>query len=255
MSNPAFIAFSGGVESTTLCLLFGHKANAIFADTGDEHAEMYERLGQVEGVLRLIHPEFRIIKVSAKEKLRDYILRRHVFPNPVMRFCTRIFKIDPINNYLANYAPCTLMIGLNADERDRTGALPIPGVSFEYPLQDLNLTRTKCIALLKQYDLEPRLPVYMRRGGCTFCFYKSRKEYAAIAHLNPNLAAELADFEDEVNANNQQRAKPWAIVKDIPEGLRAFFKNEQATSLFKPEDMYGLRQDVAESPCGVFCHR
>jgi Phosphoadenosine phosphosulfate reductase family len=249
-----FIAFSGGVESTTLCLLFGGKADAIFADTGDEHAEMYERLGQVESVLQLIYPSFRIIKVSAGEALHDYIRRRHVFPNPVMRFCTRIFKIEPINAYLKEYAPCKLMIGLNADERTRTGALPIEGVSVEYPLQDLDLSRAKCLALLRHYGLEPRFPVYMRRGGCTFCFYKSRKEYAAIAHLNPVLAEQLADFEDQVNESGQ-RQKPWAIVKEIPEGLRSFFQNEVATSLFTPEEIYGLRPEVAEMPCGVFCHR
>jgi phosphoadenosine phosphosulfate reductase family protein len=249
-----FIAFSGGVESTTLCLLFGGQANAIFADTGDEHAEMYERLGQVEGVLRTIYPKFRIIKVSAGEALHDYIRRKHVAPSPTMRFCTRLFKIAPINAYLQQETPCKLMIGLNADEVDRTGALPIEGVSFEYPLQDLNLTRKKCVDLLKEYNLEPRLPVYMRRGGCTFCFYKSRKEYAAIVHLDPKLANELADFEDEINTGDF-RKKRWALVKEIPEGFRAFFENERCSSLFSPEEMYAQQPNVAETPCGVFCHR
>ena len=248
-----FIAFSGGVESTTLCLLFGHKADAIFADTGDEHREMYERLKYAELALKAIHPSFRIIRVKAGESLHDYIKRKRVFPSPVLRFCTRMFKIEPINAYLKTYAPCKLMIGLNADETERTGAYPIQGVTFEYPLQDLSLTRQKCIALLRQYNLEPRLPVYMRRGGCTFCFYKSRKEYAAIAHLDPALANELADFEDAINSD--QYGKPWKIVKDIPEGFRAFFEQERSTSLFKPEEMYAQQPNISESPCGVFCHR
>src|SRR5260370_36466693 len=250
-----FIAFSGGVESTTLCLLFGGKADAILADTGDEHAEMYERLGQVEGILRILYPSFRIIKVSAGEALHDYIRRTRVFPSPMMRFCTRIFKIEPINDYLEAYAPCKLIIGLNADETERPGAYPIEGVTFEYPLQDLGLSRKKCVALLHEYRLEPRLPVYMRRGGCTFCFYKSRKEYAAIAHLDSKLADELADFEDEVNAGGEKRQKPWTIREDIPEGLRAFFDNERRTSLFKAGEMYGLEPTMGESPCSVFCNR
>jgi hypothetical protein len=251
--SKTFIAFSGGVESTTLCLLFGGKADAIFADTGDEHAEMYERISQVEGILRRIHPRFRIIKVSAAEALHDYVRRMRVFPNSVMRFCTRIFKIEPINGYLKSQLPCTLMIGLNAEETERTGAYPFEGVSFEYPLQDLGLTRAKCIAALKEYDLEPRLPVYMRRGGCTFCFYKSRKEYAAIAHLDPELAHQLADLEDSVNEDRY--GKRWTIVKEIPEGFRAFFDTERRTSLFKADEMYAQQPNVTESPCGVFCHR
>jgi hypothetical protein len=248
-----FIAFSGGVESTTLCLLFGHKADAIFADTGDEHREMYNRIDYVENTLKSIHPAFRIIRVNAGEALHDYIKRKRVFPGPVMRFCTRIFKIEPINDYLKTYAPAKLMIGLNADELDRTGAYPIDGIAFEYPLQDLSLNRDACVALLRKYDLEPRLPVYMRRGGCKFCFYKSRKEYAAIAHLDPALSEELAEFEDSINGDRY--GKDWTMVKDIPEGFRSFFEQERSASLFEPEEMYAQQPNVSESPCGVFCHR
>ena len=248
-----FIAFSGGVESTTLCLLFGGKAVPIFADTGDEHQEMYQRLEHVQNVLKKLYPSFELVRLSAGEALHDYIQRFRVFPSPTMRFCTRIFKIQPINDYLARFAPAKLMIGLNADETDRTGPYPIQDISFEYPLQDLNLSRAKCLALLQEYDLQPRLPVYMRRGGCKFCFYKSRKEYAAIAHLNPELAAQLADFEDQVNASHSHGSF-WTIREDIPEGLRTFFANEQ-NSLFSAQQMYGFQPQSSESPCGVFCHR
>jgi hypothetical protein len=250
----SFIAFSGGVESTTLCLLFGRQADAIFADTGDEHQEMYERIEQVERILKVMYPNFQIIRVSAKEKLHDYIRRARVFPSPMMRFCTRDFKIRPMNAYLKNHAPCKLMIGLNADETDRS-VVPAEGITFEYPLQDLGMTRQRCVMILREYDLEPRLPVYMRRGGCEFCFYKSRKEYAAIAHLNPELAKKLADFEDEVTATQLDRKTPWTMVQEIPEGFRAFFDNEQRTSLFNAEEMYAQQPNVSESPCGVFCHR
>jgi hypothetical protein len=248
-----FIAFSGGVESTTLCLLFGAKARAIFADTGDEHQEMYERIDQVGSVLKKIYPSFEIIRVTAGEALHDYIRRKRIFPGPMMRFCTRIFKIEPINAFLSKESPCRLMIGLNAEETDRTGAYPMEGIEYEYPLQDLGLSRANCIELLKEYGLEPRLPVYMRRGGCEFCFYKSRKEYAAIAHLNPELAEKLADFEDSINRDRY--GEDWAMVKEISEGFRAFFDNERTTSLFNAEEMYGFQSEVSETPCGVFCHR
>ena len=215
---------------------------------------MYERLGHVEAILQSIHPRFRIIRVGAGEALHDYIRRKGVFPSPTMRFCTRLFKVEPINAYLQNHLPCALMIGMNAEETDRVGALPLEGVRFEYPLQDLRLTRQSCIRLLREYDLEPRLPVYMRRGGCKFCFYKSRKEYAAIAHLDKPLAAELADFEDEINDGSARKHR-WAIVKEIPEGLRKFFAEEQSSNLFSAEEMYRFEPATAESPCGVFCHR
>jgi len=43
-----FISFSGGVESTTMCVLYGKGATAIWCDTGAEHKEMYERIDYCE---------------------------------------------------------------------------------------------------------------------------------------------------------------------------------------------------------------
>jgi hypothetical protein len=45
-----FIAFSGGVESTTMSLMFGHDAQPIFADTGFEHEETW-RMREYIGIL------------------------------------------------------------------------------------------------------------------------------------------------------------------------------------------------------------
>jgi len=59
-----FISFSGGVESTTMCILYGADAKAIWADTGAEHELMYERINTVEAKIKEIHPNFEIIKVK-----------------------------------------------------------------------------------------------------------------------------------------------------------------------------------------------
>ena len=50
--SKRFISFSGGVESTTMCILFGKGAKAIWCDTGAEHEEMYERIDFVEAKLK-----------------------------------------------------------------------------------------------------------------------------------------------------------------------------------------------------------
>ncbi len=36
------LSFSGGVESRTMAILFGNKADAIFSDTGSEHEVLYQ---------------------------------------------------------------------------------------------------------------------------------------------------------------------------------------------------------------------
>jgi len=60
-----YISFSGGVESTTMCVLFGNKADAIFADTGFEHKEIYDRIDLVESWVKDFHrKDFKIHRIK-----------------------------------------------------------------------------------------------------------------------------------------------------------------------------------------------
>lgn len=264
-SGSTFIAFSGGVESTTMALLFGRKAQCVFTDTGAEHDEMYRRLDDVEQKLKEIHgDEFSVLRIKAEkcdgkpiDNLTDYIRHAGVFPNQLMRFCTKYFKIAPYNAFLRDKTPCSLMVGLNSDEIEkREGNHGLEGVTVEYPLVDLKLNRKKCVAMLEAYDLQPKLPVYMRRGGCKYCPYKSRKEYAAMVHLSPAEMEEIARLEEEVNTGPKNtRGKFWAAAMAVPEGFRAFMEAEKSQSLLSVEEMYGQQPGTIETPCGLFCHR
>jgi 3'-phosphoadenosine 5'-phosphosulfate sulfotransferase (PAPS reductase)/FAD synthetase len=63
-----FISFSGGVESTTMCILFGNKADGIFSDTGFEHKEIYDRINLIEKWCKEFHrPDFKIHKIKNNE--------------------------------------------------------------------------------------------------------------------------------------------------------------------------------------------
>jgi hypothetical protein len=44
MKMKRFISFSAGVESTTMCVSYGHNADGVFSDTGFEHEEIYKRI-------------------------------------------------------------------------------------------------------------------------------------------------------------------------------------------------------------------
>lgn len=250
-----FISFSGGVESSTLTLIYGAVAKPIFADTGAEHEELYERLEKFEAKMKEIHgKDFEIIRVSREgETLKDYIKKEHFFPNHGARFCTRMFKIEPIDKFLAKQGECELMIGLNANEAsDRTGNYGLKqNVNYSYPLIDNGLSREACKILLKRVDLEPAFPPYMRRGGCDICFYKSKPEWKALILLNENKAWELAEFEESVQ---DKREKYFAINQDIGK-LSDFIEAVKAQGeLFDMRQTYPTYEDN-HSPCGAFCHR
>ena len=65
--GKSFISFSGGVEGTTMCILFGNKADAIFADTGFEHKLIYSQIDKVEKWCQSFHrSDFKIHRITSK---------------------------------------------------------------------------------------------------------------------------------------------------------------------------------------------
>lgn len=250
-----YISFSGGVESRTMALLYGNKADAIFSDTGSEHDELYKQLEEVEKTIREFHGnDFKIIKVKNDkyDSLESYIRESAYFPNFQARFCTRMFKIEPIDNYLKKYKDegVELMIGLNADEEEmRTGNHGLlPFVKYSYSLADNGITRAMCYQILDSIGIRPNFPAYMQRGGCKFCYYKSKKEYQAMAILNEKEFDEVAQLEEDIQ---DKRKEFFHIISSIP-NLKEF-KKQAKSILFKPEEIYPTVNNVTK--CGVFCNR
>lgn len=254
-----FISFSGGVESSTMCILYGNKADGIFADTNFEHKPIYERIAKVEKAVRNFHNnDFKIHIVKRDgESLPEYIESSKFYPSFQSRFCTRMFKIEPIDNFLKQYKKdgATLLIGLNADEigdgvnDPRTGNHGnLPFIKYSYPLADNGITRKMCIQILESVDLAPKFPPYMQRGGCIGCYYKSKKEFEALAILAADEFDQVAELEAIIQ---DKRDKFYHIVDSIP-NLKDFKRHAQSI-LFNPDEIYPVINNA--SKCGVFCNR
>lgn len=253
MTN-SFISFSGGVESTTMCVLFGREADAIFSDTGFEHDEIYKRIELVENWCKDFHrQDFKVHRIRNQEhgSLVDYIKESKFYPNHGRRFCTRMFKIEPIDDFLEQFKDdgVNLYIGLNADEIDqRTGNHGNKTfVKYRYPLAENGITRQMCEGILRKVNLLPEFPAYMKRGGCIGCYYKSRKEYEAMALLNPAEFNKVMELEEEI----QDRRKEFFSILEN-KSMRQI-KQDVSNMLFKPEEIYPVINTA--SKCGVFCNR
>lgn len=250
-----FISFSGGVESTTMCILYGKGATAIWCDTGAEHKEMYNRIDLVEQKLIDLHKgDFKLIRVKNEKYngLEDYAKHSKYLPSGQARYCTRMFKIEPIDNFLENQGECQLMIGFNVDEEGRTGNLELKSnVKYTYPLIDDGLTRDDCEDILRLHNLHPSFPVYMLRGGCRMCFFKSEKEYKALYHLNYDEFMEMVEFEEGMQ---DKRLKFYSIMGN-GKSLRQLAK-ECANEKSMFNDIESLYKSLKkETSCGAFCHR
>jgi len=256
-----FISFSGGVESTAMCVLYGANAKGIWADTGAEHQLMYDRVILVENEIKKIHPNFEIIKVKGTanhkgiqyDNLEDLAVAYKYMPSPVARYCTRMFKIEPIDFYLKNVGKCDLMIGLNLDEansRDGNWGLN-KNVNYLYPLVEDGYTRDDCEELLIDAGLHPNMPVYMLRGGCKFCPFKAKKEYKAMYHLNKKEFNEVMYFEEKIQ---DTRKKFYSIMGNGQSMRQLMAECDQEKELFFDIESY-YKSLKKETSCGAFCHR
>jgi len=242
-----FIAYSGGVESTTMLVLFGHNATPIFADTGWEHAALYAWLDRVQETTGIAISRIR----REGETLPEYIERAKYYPSDMARFCTRMFKIEPIDTYLKTRTPCELMIGLNYGEQGRTGNHGlVEGVKYTYPLIDLKLTRDACIEILKDRGLLPKFPSYMQRGGCVGCFFKRKSEYQRMALESPAEADSVAALEETI----QDERGEWFSVRRGIKSIRGLIEAERRQMRLGFDDEVEDEGGVPTS-CGVFCHR
>jgi 3'-phosphoadenosine 5'-phosphosulfate sulfotransferase (PAPS reductase)/FAD synthetase len=256
-----FISFSGGVESTTMCILFGKGATAIWCDTGAEHKKMYERIDFVEKKLKELHNgNFELIRIKPSvnikseltDNLLDAVLKWKFMPSPMMRYCTGKFKIEPIDKFLSQQGECELMIGLNADEQERQGNWGLKAnVKYTYPLQEKSLTRLDCEDILKIHNLHPNFPAYMLRGGCSMCFYKSEKEYKALYYLDRDEFNKMIEFE---KAYQDNRKKTYGIMsngKTLQE-----LANECKIEMFQDDILEAYKEYKKEGKsCGAFCRR
>lgn len=260
MSLKKFISFSGGVESTTMCVLYGKGATSIWVDTGAEHDEMYQRIDYVEQRLIELHGgDFNLVRLKGNvkhngethESLESLAISYKFMPSGQARYCTRFFKILPIDNYLKEQGECELLIGFNVDEEGRTGNLELQtNVTYKYPLIDDGLNRQECEEILQSHNLHPSFPAYMLRGGCRMCFFKSEKEYRAMYFLNRKEFDEVQAFEEQIQ---DKRAKFYSIMGN-GKSLRQLATECQQTLAFDFSELYADYKKDGKT-CGAFCRR
>lgn len=241
-----YIAFSGGVDSTALALM-KKDAIPVFTDTGWEFPELYEHINRFEKITGR-----RVIRIKDDESLPQYILRSKYLPGHGSRYCTRIFKIEPYNKFIRKNLPAKLSIGLRIDESDRIGnTTELDGLNINYPLRKHKKNRIDCLKICAKYELTPRYPLFMARGGCIGCFYKRKPEVTAIINLRPDLAKELNQLEKEVQ---DKRGKFALMFPNTGQSIQNMINQGE---LFTPEEIYqsAMQNEDVGVNCGLFCNR
>jgi len=158
-----------------------------------------------------------------------------------------------MNKYLSDKLPAELLIGLRADEpaEARPGNLSeIDGLTIRYPMRERGIKLADVLRICLEYDLLPRYPAYMARGGCIGCFYKRKAQVTAVVHLAPEETSELQRLEESVQ---DERGKFFYVFGNVGMSIADIKKQPL---LFSESDVF---QEVASDKlgvsCGLFCRR
>lgn len=273
-----YLSLGAGVQSsalyvmTTLGLHGCPKVDvAIFADTQDEPAYVYEQLNRLR-FWGLAHGGPRIDTVTAGHLSADVISRHNgarprtaAVPvwtrgddgreSPLRRQCTREYKIEPIERHVRTLfglkkrqrakgkVTATALIGISLDEATRMKPSRTPWVTNRYPLIDARLRRKDCLAIIEGVGL-PR----PAKSACVFCPFHDDAYWAWLKSEHP------AEFERAARIDVQFRdmsrsgvARPVFLHRSLQPLRLIDFAERRRLPLFESDQF----QNECEGMCGV----
>ena len=206
------VALSGGKDSTAMALALAEieprDYQYVCTPTGNELPEMLDHwlnLGRLLG--KPIKP------VTSGRSLAGLIQIQNCLPNFRMRWCTRMLKIEPFQRYLMEHLPCTVYVGIRADEA-RDGAdyrLPLL-VHQRFPLTEWGWGIADVLGYLKRRGV-----TVPERTDCANCFFQTLYEWWMLWYLHPDLFAEGESWEAATGHTLRSDARDtWpAALKDL----------------------------------------
>lgn len=210
------VPLSGGKDSSALALYLTREYpdvpfEFVTTDTGAELPETYEYFERLEHVLGR-----KITRITALEMLKvperqgrspfDVILYDHFsgfLPSPQSRWCTRMLKIHPFENFIGGDKAYSY-IAIRADE-NRQGYLnngkPVmvseqPNIVPVYPFKDHGVSIEDVRHMLDDSGLgAPEYYQWRSRSGCYFCFFQQIGEWQGLKEHHPDLFEKAKSYE------------------------------------------------------------
>jgi len=256
----------------------------IFNDTGLELPETYQWLDNIGKQL-----DINIIRIG--ESLLDIIWLQGILPSPKVRFCTRMSKIYPMENFLSS-GKSTVYFGLRYDERNRGGYHPSSRkiqITPKYPLIEnqidlegvYNIVPTKLLPphffwpklfnKVKEFlgplgeqlkeesltDFEKRVLFSWRsRPNCYNCFFMRYYEFVGLHEFHPELFVLAKELEDNVGGEGYT-IKTKSLVEIIQKA--DYYINRRAKEVAKvirnnaQKTMFENTDNLSDYNCGIFC--
>lgn len=200
-------SISGGKDSAAMSLHLrelGVEHERVFMDTGWEHPATYEYL---RGPLtRALGP---ITEIRSEDTFTSLVDRKGLFPSRVMRFCTQLLKVKPMQRHLAAHADreeVVNCVGIRRAESLARSTMPewewSDGFDCETWRPLVTWTTDDVLAIHQRHALElnPLYAMGATRVGCWPCIHARKHELALVARLDPQRIRQIAEQELTLNA-------------------------------------------------------
>jgi hypothetical protein len=210
----------------------------IYNDTKAELPETYQWLDLVEKILGI-----KITRIG--KSLESVIAEQGILPSANARYCTRLSKIFPMNDWIGK-EDSTIYIGLRHDE-ERAGLKPEKNQSVRYPLKEKQIGLSAVYEICKSKNLMPpkffwerlfkkvveilqcdesvvrrelkaemifdRAFAWRSRPNCFFCFYQRRYEWIGLLEFHPELFQKAEEIENQFAGDKREKAFYW--IQDL----------------------------------------
>ena len=240
------LGLSGGKDSAALAVYLRERGDVpdmeyYFSDTGKELPEVYSFLDKLEAYLGV-----EIKRLSAARDFDHYMkVKGHLLPSPQRRWCTRMLKIKPFEDFVGNDCAVSY-IGIRADENRKGYISTKKNITACYPFIDDGLAREDIFRILRESVGVPEYYQWRSRSGCFFCFFQRRDEWVGLLRRHPELFRQAQQYE-KLNPENGSRFT-WSQGVTLAEiAEHADEIEEKAIKMMrKPQDKRTWQEILAE---------
>ncbi len=230
-----YLSFGGGVNSVALYLLMeqlGMEFEAIFIDHDGDWPETYEYVDYFIASGRPV----TVLKAGCYRKNQDrtyddlfeYCWEMEMVPSTMARWCTKDFKVKPVNRYVKK--PCWMHLGIDAGEQKRARINAAKGIESRWLLIEHDIDRQGCKDLIAKAGL--KVP---RKSGCFFCPFQRIAQWRELRMKHPELFCKAQKLE---NRNMAARAKKGKVPLSLRNDGRTLGKIVNAAPNLWPEMNY-----------------
>lgn len=249
----------------------------IYNDVGADIPDVSDWLARVER-------ERGITIHRIGESLEDIILDQGILPSFRSRYCTRMAKIYPMEDYLGN-DPCIVYFGIRADENREGYRQTKKNIIPNYPLQTLGITLEGVYRLIGDlappdffwqrlynsvtaYTTEDKLRAlpkhihsqlfsWRTRMNCYFCFFQRQYEWVGLLEHYPDLFWRAVELEESIGAKNftwnpSKSLRTMALQADQIIDRRARRVAKWVNGIAEVDEE-GISEMINVVSCGLLC--